>query len=93
MIEKFCLNKEHNNMKNILAEPITELGNHSMNEGYFPDLYKSSHVIPGKKPGKSKSKAASFRPISLTCHIGKILERIVQIEVVTYLEEMAIQLD
>ena len=47
-------------IKEILADPITELGNKSMEEGIFPSLFKASHVIPGKKPGKSKSKAASF---------------------------------
>ena len=36
-------------------------------------------MIFEKSLGKSKSRAAQFRLISLTCHIGKILEGIVSL--------------
>ena len=53
----------------------------------FPEIWKPSHVIPVKKPGKSKSLAESFRPVSLTSIIGKVLETIIVSESKDFLEE------
>merc|ERR1712240_268031 len=53
----------------------------------FPDGWKPAHGVPVKKPGKSKSKAESFRPVSLTSHLGKVLEAIVRGEVQEFLED------
>ena len=46
-----------------------------------------------KKPGKSKAKAESFRPVSLTSHMGKVLEAIVRQEVQDFLEEHGLMTD
>ena len=31
-------------------------------------------MVPAKKPGKNKTKPERFRPVSLTCSLGKVLE-------------------
>ena len=43
----------------------------------LPDIWKMSIVVPILKQGKPRSEASSYRPISLTSHSGKILEKIV----------------
>ena len=40
-----------------------------------------------KKTGKIKSKAESLRPVSLTSHLGKVLEAIVRSKVQEFLED------
>ena len=49
-------------------------------------LWKKQYVIPVLKPGKNKSKAESYRPISLTSQIGKLMERIVLDEMSDFLK-------
>jgi len=39
----------------------------------------------GSKKG-SKRDVSNYRPVSLTCHAGKVLERIIKVEIMTYLE-------
>lgn len=43
----------------------------------LPDVWKVSHVIPIPKPGKPHALLSSYRPISLTSCVGKLLERLV----------------
>ena len=45
--------------------------------GILPSIWKESIVIPIHKKGKSKHEVNSYRPISLTSHVCKLLERIV----------------
>ena len=43
----------------------------------LPAVWKVSHVIPIPKPGKPHAALSSYRPISLTSCVGKLLERLV----------------
>ncbi|KAG0437761.1 hypothetical protein HPB47_017300 [Ixodes persulcatus] len=43
----------------------------------LPAVWKVSHVIPIPKPGKPQALLSSYRPISLTSCVGKLLERLV----------------
>ncbi|KAG0414008.1 hypothetical protein HPB47_008833 [Ixodes persulcatus] len=43
----------------------------------LPAVWKVSHVIPIPKPGKPHALLSSYRPISLTSCVGKLLERLV----------------
>ena len=70
-----------------LLEPLENIYLQSMNDSIFPEIWKPAHVIPVKKPGKSKAKAESFRPVSLTSHLGKVLEAIVRQEIQDFLED------
>ena len=42
-----------------------------------PHSWREALVIPLPKPGKSISEISAYRPISLTCCLSKILQRIV----------------
>jgi hypothetical protein len=44
----------------------------------FPQGWTQAIVLPFKKPNKTDSMPSSFRPISLTCNMCKVLERMVK---------------
>ena len=53
---------------------ILRLYNIIWNFGNIPQIFKHAIVVPILKPNKPKNEPASYRPISLTSHLGKILE-------------------
>ena len=71
-------------LRDIIADPLSRIFQCSFDNGKY--LWKKQHVIPVHKPGKNKSKAESYRPISLTSQIGKLLERIVLDEMLDFLK-------
>ena len=58
-------------------EEITRLYNLIWTKGTLPKRWKHSIIIPLLKPGKNEEKPESYRPISLTDHLGKIMETMV----------------
>ena len=46
-------------------------------EGRIPMSWKEAIIIPIRKPGKDPSKPTNYRPIALTSHICKWMERMV----------------
>ena len=47
------------------------------NPSSIPLQWKASHIIPILKPSKTQAELSSYRPVSLTSVIGKIMERII----------------
>ena len=43
----------------------------------LPSIWKQSVIIPILKQGKTKSAIASYKPVALTSHAGKIMEKII----------------
>ena len=66
--------------------PLFFLYKKSLEESQVPTSFKYSHIIPILKPGCNASKPASFRPISLTSNLCKILERIIRAQIIEFLE-------
>ena len=58
-----------------------------MDEGIFPSEWKQMMITPVKKPGKSKAKPESFRPVALTSHLAKVMETVIRGEIQTFLED------
>ena len=58
-------------------EEITKLYNLIWTKGTLPKRWKHSIIIPLLKPGKEEERPESYRPISLTDHLGKIMETMV----------------
>ena len=56
---------------------ITLLFNNIWKTGKIPSKFKHAIISPILKPDKNPQEPASYRPISLTDHIGKLLESIV----------------
>ena len=55
---------------------LHKLFNSSLYHGYYPKVFKKSLITMLHKPGKPKSEITSYRPLSLTSCLGKILEKI-----------------
>ena len=69
-----------------LSYPILLIWKDSLKSSYIPQCYKNQTITPVFKKG-SKSKAANYRPISLTSHIIKTFERIVRKAIVNHLTQ------
>jgi ribonuclease HI len=55
--------------------------------GTFPEEWRQAVTIPIKKPGKDPESVDSYRPISLTSCLGKVLEKMVNRRLVFILEK------
>ena len=60
--------------------------NKSLKTGDVPRVWKTGHIIPIPKPNKSLDDIESFRPITLTSHVAKIIERMVAHRVLHMIE-------
>lgn len=56
---------------------LLDLYNHIWNSNGFPESWLHSTIIPILKPGKARNLPESYRPISLTSCMGKLMERMV----------------
>jgi hypothetical protein len=59
-----------------IAKPLTDLFNHSLSTGIFPNIWKKANVPPVFKQNDKQNKN-NYHPISLLANIGKVLERVV----------------
>ena len=66
-----------------LAYPLSIIFKMSYNCGYIPNEWKLANVVPVFKKGK-KSDVENYRPISLTCLVMKIFERIIKEELLRH---------
>lgn len=71
---------------NTTLKKLLEIFNLSWKQGQVPQCWREATMIPILKRGKNKSKAQSYRPISLTSCVCKTLERIINQRLQLYLE-------
>ncbi|MBM6549295.1 reverse transcriptase family protein [Streptococcus dysgalactiae subsp. equisimilis] len=69
----------------VLAFPFTTLFNASLESGKLPREWKKAVICPMYKGG-SKKDPSSYRPVSLTCITGKIIERLISVRLRSHLE-------
>ena len=74
----------------ILAPSITSLFNSSVETGRIPNDWKYARVTPIYKGKGDKNMHGNYRPISVLCHISKILEREIQTQLMEYLTDHAL---
>lgn len=55
---------------------ILQLFNKIWEEGKIPKSWKSALILPFNKPGKNSNNAGNYRPIALTSHLCKWMEKI-----------------
>ena len=67
-----------------LALPITLLFRKSLQEGVLPQEWKMAYISPIFKKG-SKSAVNNYRPVSLTCILCKLLEKLVRKHIMQHL--------
>lgn len=75
--------------RDILIKPLTSIFNMCLSAGRFPNMLKQSIVVPIYKSGEKKL-ISNYRPISLLPTIAKILEKIINIRLINYLEKNSI---
>ena len=68
----------------MVVSAVVDIARQSFQENEIPPLLKQGWVTPIWK-GSDLSLLSDYRPISLTCHLGKILERLVRSQVTDYL--------
>ena len=66
-----------------LAYPLSKLYKVCYNTGHLPSQWKEANVVPIHKKG-SKMLVENYRPISLTCLVMKIFERILKDKIIGY---------
>ena len=72
-------------MADILAGPLAIIYNKLMEEGDVPNIWRMANVCPIFKKG-SKGDPANYRPVSLTCVVGKVMESLIRDKIVEHLE-------
>lgn len=75
------------NLPPIALEKLLSIFNVIWTRHTFPAIWRKAVVIPIHKPGKPKEEVSSYRPISLTCAAGKLLEGIINKRLLWYLEQ------
>ena len=70
-----------------LSPTLTAIINLSISTGYLPEDWKLAKVTPVYKNKGAKNDCGSYRPISVICHIAKIMEKAVQTQLKNYLLE------
>lgn len=75
------------NAKQSIAAMLLDMFKLSYETGEIPALWKLGIITPIHKGG-STSNPANFRPVSLTSHVMKTMERVVRKNLVTHLEVM-----
>jgi hypothetical protein len=70
----------------VLATPLTKLFHQSLKQGYFPEKWKEARVQPAFKKG-DHSCVTNYRPISLLPILAKVLESLVNRQLIQHLEK------
>ncbi|KAK8748335.1 hypothetical protein OTU49_016085 [Cherax quadricarinatus] len=69
----------------MLCVPLTTIFNTSLETGQLPEVWKTANIVPIFKKGDRKE-ALNYRPVSLTCIVCKVMEKIIRRRVVEHLE-------
>ena len=70
----------------ILSSILSHIINKSLNNGYFPNCFKTARVIPLHK-GDSRDDVNNYRPISILSTFSKIFERVVYNQLYSFLDK------
>ena len=69
-----------------LAVPLCDIFNHSVFSGYVPQEWRDGNITPLHKKG-SRKLCSNYRPVTLTSQIVKLLEHLVQDQLLTHVQE------
>lgn len=72
-----------------IVSPLTHIFNLSLRDGVVPHQFKIAKIVPIFKGGDPKS-SDNYRPISLLNNFSKIIEKIVSLRLIHYLEANAV---
>jgi hypothetical protein len=66
-----------NKTRSAVSTPLSFIFSKFVEENFIPSLWKIAYIKPLFKDKGKKSDPQNYRPISLTCALGRILERII----------------
>ncbi|XP_070209766.1 uncharacterized protein [Littorina saxatilis] len=66
---------------------LLKLYNNSWKTGHVPQVWREADMVPIHKKGKDRAKVDSYRPISLTSCVGKLMERLINTRLTWHLEK------
>ena len=69
-----------------IAYPLSVIYNMSYKTGIIPEEWKLGHIVPVHKKG-CKGSVENYRPISLTCLVMKIFEKIIRNKIMSICEK------
>lgn len=85
-IDKITYSMIKHSHETIIALILT-LYNLILREARYPERWRTAIIIPIPKPNKDSKNPTNYRPISLTCCLSKLLEKIINIRLMWYLEK------
>ncbi|KAG5873328.1 hypothetical protein JTB14_005308 [Gonioctena quinquepunctata] len=68
------------NLTHEMKITLLKIYNNIFQQTTYPRQWKEAIIVPIPKEGKDPTNPSNYRPISLTCCIGKLLERMVTME-------------
>ena len=80
-------NKLIKSLKFEALDAITMVFNKCIEEGVFPDVWKSGKIIPTFKKG-TKNSIQNYRPVCLFSNLGKLFEGVVKKQLTIHLEKI-----
>lgn len=75
-----------------VSEALADIMNQSLGTGKIPQDWRDAIVVPLFKKG-SRSEASNYRPVSLTCILCKVMEKIIQLELLKHIKKHNILID
>ncbi|KAL1460605.1 hypothetical protein WDU94_012577 [Cyamophila willieti] len=69
---------------------VTSLCNNCVTSLQIPKTWRKAHIVPLVKPGKDPDDPKNYRPVSLLCHLFKVLERMTLNRITSYVDEKLI---
>ena len=70
---------------NTCCEPLSYFFQKSFNEKKIPNKWREANITPIFKSG-SRMESSNYRPVSLTSVVSKVMERLIQVEILFFLE-------
>ena len=71
-----------------ICYPLSILFSQFLLHGHVPSIWKTSYVRPVYKRKGNKNVASSYRPISLTCSLFKLMERLIRPHIISFLNDI-----
>lgn len=66
---------------------VTSLINNCITTFRIPKVWRKAHIVALLKPGKEPDDPKSFRPVSLLCHLFKVMERMILNRITEYIDK------
>jgi hypothetical protein len=68
-----------------VVKALKDIFRQSMDTGVVDDSMKEAYVSPIWK-GRDRTQPSCYQPVALTSHLSKLMERLVRLAIVTYME-------